>query len=188
MSGRAGLGRAEGGRWTRLARAPPAPPTELAPVFPRAPGTLLSFDFFVKCKTHIQVLSPEAPLGTGVVTLRMSAVGGISQLAVFIRRMVVFPGSRILWWAFIDRGCPEYLGPTSPDLHVHGSLKNKAFYQTDPSKVQGWNPESFTCQSDALSLSRTPSSKRFPIKSYKGENFCVIIFLWSNSDESRTFP
>lgn len=40
--GRAGLGRAEGSRWTGLARAPPAPPTELAPVFPRAPGTLLS--------------------------------------------------------------------------------------------------------------------------------------------------
>lgn len=37
-----GPGRAEGGRWTRLARAPPAPPTELAPVFPRAPGTLPS--------------------------------------------------------------------------------------------------------------------------------------------------
>lgn len=35
-------GGAVGGRWTRLAHASPAPPTELAPVFPRAPGTLLS--------------------------------------------------------------------------------------------------------------------------------------------------
>lgn len=46
----------------------------------------LSFDFFVKCKTHIQVLSPEALLGTGVVTLRMSVVGGIPAFAVFVRR------------------------------------------------------------------------------------------------------
>lgn len=115
--GRARPGRAEGGRWTRLARAPPAPPTELAPVsrgLRNAPE--LSFDFFVKRKTHIQVLSPEVPLGTGVVTLRMCFVGGISQLVAFIRRMVAFPESRILWWAFIDHGRPEYLGPTSPDL------------------------------------------------------------------------
>lgn len=37
----------------------------------------LSFDFFVKCKTHTQVLSPGTLLGTGVATLRMSVVEGL---------------------------------------------------------------------------------------------------------------
>lgn len=86
----------------------------------------LSLDFFVKCKTHIQVLSPWALLGTDgrdpqdVFCGRVPSLlfpfedGGLSRE----------PDTR---WAFIDLECPEYLGPLSPDLHVHGSLKTKLF-------------------------------------------------------------
>lgn len=132
----------------------------------------LSLYFFVKFKTHIQVLSPGTLLGTRVVTLRtQSVVGGISACCSH-SRMVVFPENRILWWAFIDHWGPEYLGPISPDLRVRGSLKTKLFFLIKPTLPKCWTGiQSFTCQLDARSLSRTPGSKSFPIIRYKGENF-----------------
>lgn len=85
--------------------------------------------------------------------------------------MVTFPESRILGWAFIDHGCPESLGPTSPDLlHVHGSLKTKLFVKPTLAKCCA-GTQGYTCQLDVLSLSRTPISKNLPITSFKGENF-----------------
>lgn len=86
----------------------------------------LSLDVFVKCKTHIHVLAPCTLLGTDGRDPQDVCCGRLPSLLFSFEDGGL---SRELetQWAFIDLGCLGYLGPPSPDVHVHGSLKTKLF-------------------------------------------------------------
>lgn len=120
MSGRAGPGR---GRQVDLASS-----RAFSSAHRAGSGNALelSLDFFVKCKTHSQVLSPWVLLGSDGRDPQDVCCG---RLPCLLLSSEDGGPSRELdtRWAFIDLGCPECLGPPSPDLHVHGSLKTKLF-------------------------------------------------------------